>query len=430
MPLLDLAVVLLLIVLNGFLAMSELALVSARRGRLRALARSGSRGAAVALVLVSDPTRFLSTVQIGITAVGIAAGAYSGATLAAPLAALLSGLPLPASLPLLPLSFALVVALITYLTLIVGELVPKRLALARAEEIAAAVAGPMALLARIATPLVALLRASTEAVLRLLGRQESERLAVTEEEVRALIAEGTEIGVFHAAERNLIEGVLRLADRPVGSTMTPRERVVWLDLDEPGESVRAKFAETGRSRFLVGAGSLDALRGMVLAKDLATRQLAGETTDLRACLRFPLEVRDSLPILRALELFRITGIHLAVVRDADGRVAGILTPTDVLQAIAGDLPEEDRAEEPPAVRRADGSWLMDGGLSLAETARLLHRPDLADAAGPATLAGFYRESLGGEPEIGAIAIHAGLRFEIVDMDGRRIDRLLVGEEER
>lgn len=429
MPLLDLAIVLLLILVNGFFAMSELALVSARRGRLRALARGGSKGAAVALALLSDPTRFLSTVQIGITAVGIAAGAYSGATLAEPLAALLSGLPLPASLPLLPLSFALVVAVITYLTLVAGELVPKRLALARAEEIAAAVAGPMALLARIATPLVVLLRGSTEALLRLLGRSDPERLAVTEEEVRALIAEGTEIGVFHAAERNLIEGVLRLADRPVASTMTPRERVVWLELDEPVERVRAKFAETGRSRFLVGAGSLDSLRGMVLAKDLATRQLAGESTDLRACLRFPLEVRDSLPILRALDLFRITGIHLAVVRDADGRVAGILTPTDVLQAIAGDLPEEDRAEEPPAVRRADGSWLMDGGLPMAEAARLLHRPDLAGAAGPATLAGFFRESLGGAAEIGALVTHAGLRFEIVDMDGRRIDRLLVGEEE-
>jgi len=428
MPLLDLAIVLLLILVNGFFAMSELALVSARRGRLRGLARGGSKGAVVALALLSDPTRFLSTVQIGITAVGIAAGAYSGATLAEPLAALLAGLPLPASLPLLPLSFALVVALITYLTLIVGELVPKRLALARAEEIAAAVAGPMALLARIATPLVVLLRGSTEALLRLLGRSESERLAVTEEEVRALIAEGTEIGVFHAAERNLIEGVLRLADRPVASTMTPRARVVWLDLNEPVESVRAKFAETGRSRFLVAAGTLDSLRGMVLAKDLATRQLAGETTDLRACLRFPLEVRDSLPILRALELFRITGVHLAVVRDVDGRVAGILTPTDVLQAIAGDLPEEDRAEEPPAVRRADGSWLMDGGLPMTEAARLLHRPDLAEAAGPSTLAGFYRETLGGAPEIGALARHGGLRFEIVDMDGRRIDRLLVGED--
>lgn len=428
MPLLELAVLLLLILLNGFFAAAELALVSARRGRLRALARGGRKGAAVALALQGDPTRFLSSVQIGITAVGLAAGAWGGATLAEPLAAALETLPLPPGLPLRPLAFALVVIVLTYVTLIAGELVPKRLALARAEELASAVAPAMALLARLAAPLVALLRGSTELVLRLLGRAEPERLAVTEEEVRALIAEGTEIGVFHAAERHLIEGVLRLADRPVGSAMTPRERVVWLDLAAPADSVQAIFAATGRSRFLVAAGSLDRLRGLVLAKDLAARRLAGEAAPaLQDCLRTPLEVRDSLPILRALELFRLTGVHLAVVRDESGRLVGILTPTDVLHAIAGDLPEEDLAEEPPAVRRSDGSWLMDGGLPLAEAARLLHRPALAEAPEP-TLAAFYRR-LGGAPEIGALANHAGLRLEIVDMDGRRIDRLLVSEEE-
>ncbi|HET6520833.1 MAG TPA: hemolysin family protein, partial [Geminicoccaceae bacterium] len=318
------------------------------------------------------------------------------------------------------------------LSLIVGELVPKRIALNNAEAIAARIAPPMALLARAGAPLVGLLRVSTEAVLRLLRVTPSTAPAVTEEEVRSLIAEGTEAGVFHAAERDMIDGVLRLADRPVRSVMTPRPDVVWLDPADPPEELRREIAGSGHSRFPVSRGRIDDVEGVVHAKDVLDRIVAAaagrEPFDLRACIRQPLIVHDGTPVLRLLELFRRSPVHMAVVVDEYGSFEGLVTPTDILTAIAGDLPEHATGvEEPDAVRREDGSWLLDGMIGLDDAERLLGRRGMKDGHGYHTLAGFVLWQLGHVPAVGERFEWNGLRFEVIDMDGRRIDRVLVAE---
>jgi putative hemolysin len=419
----EILVVLGLVALNGYFAMSELAVVSARRARLQAMADGGRRGARIALALQADPTRFLSTVQIGITLIGVLAGAYSGATLATVLSAWLlerglSGATADA------LAIGIVVVVITYLSLIIGELVPKRLALADAAGIAARVAPPMRLLSRIGAPLVWLLERSTELALKVLGRSADTPAHVTEEEIKAMVAEGAQAGVLHEAEREMIEGVLRLADRPVRAIMTPRVDIAWLDVAAGAEAVRETMKASGHSRLPVCRGELDDVVGIVEAKDIAAALMQGERLDLEALARAPLIVPESTPVLRLIERFRASPIHMAVVLDEYGSVEGIATPADMLSAIAGAFPEGAESL-PEASRREDGSWLVDGRMDIHQVERVLGVSGMAEGHEFSTLAGFVLWRLRRVPKVAEELVWRGWRFEVVDMDGRRIDKILV-----
>ncbi len=420
---LEILVVLGLVVLNGFFAMSELAVVSARRARLQRMAEQGSRGAGTALALQADPTRFLSTVQIGITLIGVLAGAYSGATLATVLGGYLQDWGFSTGTAR-ALAIGGVVIVITYLSLIVGELVPKRLALADAAGIASRVAPPMRLLSRVGGPLVWLLERSTEIVLRLLGQRDDAPAQVTEEEIKAMVAEGAETGVLHAAERDMIEGVLRLADRPVRAIMTPRIDVAWLDVGAGPDQVREALATSGHSRLPVCRGELDDIVGVAHARDIAVMLMQGQPLDLARLARMPLIVPESTPILRLIERFRASQTHMAVVLDEYGSVEGIVTPADLLSAIAGAFPE-DVGETPGAVRREDGSWLIDGRMDIHEVERTLGAGGMAEGHEFTTLAGFILWQLRRLPKVADGLDWRGYRFEVVDMDGRRIDKVLV-----
>jgi putative hemolysin len=421
----ELLVIILLIVVNGFFAMSELAIVSARRVRLQQLAEGRrAKGARAALELAENPSHFLSTVQIGITLIGIVAGAYGGSTVAERLAPQLNAVPWIA-----PhggqVAFALVVAGITYLSLIIGELAPKRLALVNAERIAVAVAGPMRMLSRVALPLAWLLGASTEALLRLLRLPTTREQTVTEEEVKSLIAEGTQSGVFDPAERQMIEGVLRLADRTVRAIMTPRPDVLWLDPDDPPAAIATEIRDGGYSRFPVCRGDVDEVQGIVSAKALLDQTLRGQPFDLRAALVQPMIVHDGTPVLRLLELFKQSTVHMAVVVDEYGSVEGIVTLTDILESIAGELPEAGQDPDGGAVKREDGSWLVDGMLPVDEVEAKLGVPGLKGEGTYHTLAGFVLERIGHVPTASEHFLWRGHRFEVVDMDGRRIDKVLI-----
>lgn len=420
--LLSIVIVLVLVLLNGFFAMSELAIVSARKARLETMAKAGNRGAARALTLAEDPTGFLSTVQIGITLIGIFAGAYSGATLSEPLASALRGIPAVARIAD-TLAFALVVIATTYVSLIIGELVPKRLALRNAEGIASFVSGPMAVLATVGTPVVWFLRLSTETVLGLLRLRGDQQSAVTEEEVKAMIAEGTDAGVFHEAERDLLEGVIRFADRPVRTIMVPRHVVTWIDADDPLETALAEVFESGHSRFPLCKGDIDDVVGFIHVKDILELQMKGGT-DLRTIAREPLYVSESIPALRMIELFRSSGVHIAMVIDEYGSLEGLLTPTDILTGIAGELPDRDEDDAPGAVQRDDGSWLLDGTLSVDAAARVLGIVDGIPSDDYATLAGMVIDELGHLPTPGEHVTLHGWCFEVIDLDGRRVDKIL------
>lgn len=418
----ELAIVAGLILLNGFFAMSELALMSSRRGRLEYLARSGRRGAATALKLFDDPTDFLSTVQVWITLVGIFAGAYSGATFAEPLAGVLRAIPILEGVAGM-VAFAMVVVTTTYVSLMVGELIPKQIALSDSEGIAAAIAGPMALLARIGAPVVRLLSLSTEAVVRLFGIGGGLQTTVTEEEVKALIAEGTEAGVFKPAEREMIEGVIRIADRSVRSIMIPRREVVWLDIDAPDDAVFDEVSRHGHSRYLVCRGDVDGILGIAHTRDMLDQMRRTGALDLAAILHEPLYVSESIPVLAILDRFRDAATHMAVIVDEHGALEGVVTPMDMLIGIAGDLPDRGETAGPDAVERPDGSWLLEASMPLHAVERVLAVPDMA-LGDYETLAGFVLHQLGHLPESGESVTWSGWRFEVVDMDGRRIDKVL------
>ena len=413
-----------LIVLNGFFAMSELAMMSARRARLEQMADEGVKGARSALRLIEEPTRFLSTVQVGITLIGVLAGAYSGARLAEPLGDLLFP---HIGRPAYPLSVAFVVAAVTYFSLVVGELAPKRIALNDPERLAARVARLMRALSIAGGPIVWLLGVSTEGLVRLLRIPAKPDRTVTEEEVKNLIAEGTRAGVFHAAERDMIDGVLRLADRSVRNVMTPRYEVIWIDLDDPPEAIRREIADSGYSRFPAGRRGLEHLEGVVRAKDLLDQAATAGEFDVTRALKVPLFVHENTPVLKLLEMFRENPVHMAVVVDEYGVVEGIVTPTDILGAIAGALPEDADDLAQSAVRRDDGSWLLDGMMGIDEAERHLSRKGMRGGEDYETLAGFVLSRLGQIPQIGDRFSWDGLLFEIIDMDGRRIDRIMVTE---
>lgn len=419
----EILVVLVLVVINGGLAMSELAVVSSRPARLKTFAERGIKGAEAASVLNADPGRFLSTVQIGITLVGILAGAFSGATLAQRLDDVFEGFGMPSRIAE-PLAFAVIVSLITYISLIAGELVPKQLALRNPERIACSVAPALTVLAAATRPVVWLLDVSGRAVLTLFGRPKEGEGKVTEEEIKTLVAEAESAGVLEPEERKMISGVLRLADRPIGGVMTPRLDVDMLDLSEPPDEIRAHIARSPHSRLPVHHGSPDEVVGIVQAKDLLDAYLAGGEVDPRRHVREAPVILDTTDALDAVAVLKRSPAHIGLVHDEYGHFQGVVTTADILEAIAGVMGGADAsASDQPAVRRADGSWLLEGGMPADEMADLL-AIDLAADRDYHTAAGFALDVLGRLPSTGdAFAAH-GWRFEVVDMDGRRIDKLL------
>ncbi|MDI9639264.1 hemolysin family protein [Oscillatoria amoena NRMC-F 0135] len=423
----EILVIVLLVVANGIFAMSEIAIVSSRKARLQELINQGNIKARTALDLANTPNRFLSTVQVGITLVGIFAGAFGGATLSESLARELQRVPMfrPYAQAL---SFSLVVIGITYLSLIVGELVPKRLALNSPEEIATLVARPMSFLSAIASPIVHLLSASTEMVLRMLGINPAAPLpSVTEEELKILIQQGTEAGTFEAAEQEMVERVLRLGDRRLSSIMTPRPEIVWLDLNEPLEVNRQKIITSVHTRFPVCQGSPDEVLGVVQVTDLLASCLANQPLDLTVSLRQPLFVPEGTRALKVLELFKKTGTHIALAVDEYGVIQGLVTLNDILEAIVGDMPSSHEPEESGFTQREDGSWLVDGMVSIEKLKAFFRLPELPgeQRGNYHTLGGFVVTYLGHIPTAAVHFEWGGFRFEVMDMDGNRVDKVLV-----
>jgi putative hemolysin len=406
--------------------MAELAVVAARKPRLQQLADEGQHSAQTALDLAAEPGQFLSTVQIGITLVGILAGAFGSATLAQQLAEQLARVPLLAAYAG-PLAVGIVVVLVTYLSLVLGELAPKQLALHNPEGVAVRVAGPMQRLSRWTAPLVQVLNVSTEAILRVLRVRATPQPAVTEEEVRIMLEQGAELGVFLPLEEELVGQVFRLADRRVDALLTPRTEIVWLDIHDPIEVTIQKVVSSGRSRLPVAEEQLDRLLGIVLAKDLLSQCLAGETIDLRAILRPALFVPETTPALTVVERFKETHSKLAIVIDEYGGVEGMVTVDDILAALVGDIPEPGDLGEAEAVQREDGSWLLDGMFAIDDFQELfeIRQLPLATEGYYQTVGGFVMASLGHVPHAGDRFEWEGLRIEVLDMDGRRVDKVLV-----
>jgi putative hemolysin len=422
---LEILILLLLVLTNGVFAMAEIAMLAARRTRLEQRAAAGDRGARVALDLLRTPSRFISTVQVGITLVGILAGAFGGATLAQPLAAWLATVPVLAPYAQAT-ALGLVVVAITVLSLVLGELVPKRVALAAPERLAAALAPAMRGLAAVAAPVVHVLSALTELVARLLRVPAVAEPPVTEEEVRLLIARGAEAGVFHPGERRLVERVFRLADRRVSAIMTPRTEIVWLDVDDAPEDVRRKVTSSRYSAYPVAEGTLDRVVGIVQARDLLVHLMAGRPIDLRALAQRPLFVPETAPALSVLDQFRQAGTHTALLIDEYGGLQGLVTSDDILEAIVGEIPEAGEAAMPSVVRRPDGSWLVDGMLPADEFKALLGLEALpAEGEGYETVGGLVMTVLDRIPSTGDRVLLPGWRVEVVDMDGHRVDKVLV-----
>ena len=416
--------------LNGILAMSEIAVLSARKARLRQASDSGNERARSALDLATNPSHFLATVQIGITLVGILAGAFGQATLARTRATGLADVPALAPYAT-AISVVIVVVGVTYISLVIGELVPKRLALTNPERIAALVAKPMRTLSVIARPLVWLLSISTDGLLRLMGVKPSSIPDVTAGEIEVLVEQGTELGVFEESEQDMIESVLRLDERRVDAFMTPRTQVTWIDLEDPEEENRAILLAAQHSRFPVIEGDPDNALGILYTKDMVVRNLKGESFDLRAMLRPVLFVPESMSTLRVLELFKQHGNHIALVTDEYGSVQGMVTDMDILEAIVGDIRAEGEPAEPEARQREDGSWLVDGMLRVDRLWEVLDLEKEMDDIyrGYQTVSGFVMTELDEIPDEGEHFTFHGMRFEVIDMDGRRIDKVLVAPEE-
>lgn len=425
-PLVQLSIILVFAVFNGILAMSEIAVVSARKARLRQAADSGDKRAKAALELANDPTNFLAAVQIGITLVGILAGAFGEATLAATVARGLRRVAVLAPYAEI-IGTTLVVLLVTYISLVIGELTPKRLALNNAERIASLVAGPMRTLATITRPIVWLLSASTEGLLALLGIRLSAEPDVTPEEIEVLIEQGTELGVFEESEQDMMESVLRLDERRVDAFMTPRTQIQWINIEDSEDEIRATLLNAKHSRFPVIEDDPDSVLGILYTKDMVVRNLEGKPLDIRATLRPVLFVPESMSALRVLELFKQEGNHIAVITDEYGGVEGMVTDMDLLEAIVGEIVSEGEPEEPQALEREDGTWLVDGMLRVDRLWESLGVEAEMDVRyrGYQTVSGFVMAHLKGIPSEGRHFEYHGMRIEIMDMDGRRVDKVLL-----
>ncbi len=416
----------LLILLNAVFAMSEIAVVSSRKARLQRLVDENRPGAEAALALHCAPSTFLSTIQVGITTVGVLAGALGEAALADPLAETLAQYPLIAPYAR-GIALTLVVMGITYVSVVVGELVPKRLGLLKPELIAAFIAQPMNLLSRVARPLVWLLSASSDLILHLLRLNTGEEPPVTDAEIEVLMEQGAEAGVFHESEQEIVSNVLRLDEQRVGAIMTPRKDIEFVDLDDPADSLRGQLANAQHHRVIACRGGLDQVVGVLLVSELLKPALEGRALALETVVRQPLYVPDSVTTTQLIEQFRKARSEYALIVDEYGALQGLVTLTDVLQSIVGEIPDEGEPEARDAVRREDGSWLIDGAVSLERFRDLLELDPLPgeDEGGFHTLAGFVLHTLGRIPKVAETFEAAGLRFEVIDMDGHRVDKLLV-----
>ncbi len=421
-PWIDLFIILALIALNGVLSMSELAIVSAREARLKGLAKSGSRGARTALALGDDPSRFLSTVQIGITLIGILAGAYSGASLGEPVAQRLDAAGMDAD-SARRLGFGLVIVVTTFASLVIGELVPKQFALRSPEPIAVAMARPMLWLAKAMAPFVWLLDRTSALIFRVLGLKRESENQVTAEELHMVVAEARTAGVLEESERAIISGVVRLADRPVREVMTPRTDVDWIDINASPDQVRQALAQTPHSRIPVADGSVENIVGVLQARDMLDAVLDGRPLDLRAMARKAPVIPDVMDAMDALNVLRSAEVPLALVHDEYGHLDGIVTPGSILAALAGSFASDVEDDDPPLVEREDGSWLVSGAANadLLEDRLGISMPGDRDYS---TVAGFALSVLKHLPDTGETFAHDGWTFEIVDLDGRKIDKLL------
>ena len=422
--------VLLLIIANGIFSGSEIAVISARKVRLEQSANQGNAKARVALKLAQDPNDFLSTVQIGITLIGVLSGAVAGATIADRLAVVLDAIPF-----LQPykdgLSVGIVVGVITFLSLVIGELLPKRIALNAPEQIACTVAKPMRLLSKIASPLVYLLSISTDLLLKVLGIKASDEPSVTEEEIKMMIRQGAEAGMFEESEQEMVERIFRLGDRSVKGIMTPRTEIVWLDVESPLSENLDEVINSPYSRFPVGRDNIDQCLGTVRGSSLLSACLNDQNNvSLESLIQPPVYVAESTRALNLLEQFKQTGIHIALVTDEYGGVEGLVTLNDLMEAIVGDLPSLENQDDPTAMQREDGSWLLDGLLSIDEFRDIL-KDDISlpqiQTNDYHTLGGFVMHSLKHIPRTGEYFEWNDLRFEVMDMDGTRVDKVMVSK---
>lgn len=422
---LEITLIVLLVLANGGFSMAEMAVVSSRKSRLRQRTEEGRAGAAVALELAENPHDFLSTVQIGITMIGTLAGAFGGATVAEKLAAYLGGFPETAA-HAASLSITIVVLAISYLSLILGELVPKSIALGNPEGIASVLAPPMKWLSKLGSPAVRFLSLSTRVALKLLPVRPNKEAPITEEEIKMLIAQGTEHGTFEEVEQEMVEGVFRLGDRRAVELMTPRGNVAWLDLEDSWEVNREVIAESAYSRFPVAEGGLDRVIGVVHVKELFLSRQSGEPPDLRKLARTALFVPELMPALDILERFQKSGEQMALVVDEHGGIEGVATLTDLMEAVVGDLRGPGHSTQARIVRRDDDSWLVDGSLPISDLVEELDlREDLVDEGGFNTVGGFILAHLRRIPSAGDSFESGGWRFEVLDMDRNRIDKVLI-----
>ncbi|MEN6409228.1 MAG: hemolysin family protein [Anaerolineaceae bacterium] len=425
--LIEILIVLLLILINGLFSMAEMAVVSARKNRLEQKAEDGNNGAARALELAENPNRFLSTVQIGITLIGILSGAFGGATIAGKIGQALSKVPWLARYSD-GIGVAIVVLTITYLSLVLGELVPKQLALNNAEKVAAAIAPLMRTISRITTPLVSLLSGSTNLVLRMLQVHPSGEPDVTEDDLKSMLDQGTEEGIFEESEQDMVERIFRLSDRSISALMTPRTEIIFLDINATPEEIHQKITAHPFSRFPVIQGSTDNVIGMVEARDLLLQRVEGFHTDIRKALRQPVFIPETTAALDVLTRFKTSGSELAIVIDEYGGVLGLVSMNDILEAIVGEwvnVPEGGQEEE--AIRREDGSWLFDGLILIDDLKDYLDLDELPDEeeGNYETLSGLMMTRLGKIPISGDHFEWENYHFEVVDMDGRRVDKVLV-----
>ncbi|MER2606175.1 MAG: hemolysin family protein [Siculibacillus sp.] len=427
--LVELAIFAALTLVNAFFVASEMALVSARRARLNALVDDGDQRARRAIELGEHPGRFLSTVQIGITLTGLIAGASSGAQLSNRLSDWLIETWPQIAVAAQEISFTLVMVAMTYVTIVFGELVPKRIAIARPEPIALAFAALIGLFSRLTAPFIALLTGSTSKILRLLGIDEPNGADVTEDEVMHVLAEGVEAGVLDPEEREMLEGVMRVADRPVRAVMTPRPDLYWIDPNDPPDRIRKEVMECPYSAMVVAEGAIDEPIGLLYKKDLLRDALEGRDLDIRPRLKQPLVVPESAPVLKLLERFRGTPVHAAFVVDEYGGLQGLVTLTDIVEGIAGDFADVDAPVVSGPKKRDDGSWLIDGDEAIDELERLVDLPDL-EHGGYHTVGGLMLSVLNRIPTEGDKAALGDWIFEVVDMDGRRIDKILITPKSR
>lgn len=416
----EIVIIVVLILLNGVLSMSEAAMVASRKARLQQLANEGDHASQSVLNLLEDPNVFLSTVQIGITLVGVLAGAVGGATLSESLAAGLGKIRILAPYSE-TLAIGIVVLTITILTIWLGELVPKRLALQSPERIARIVAGPMLIVSKAFSPLVKLLGIGTNLALRALGVKPSNEPPITEEELQVLIDQGTQAGVFEESEQDMVQGIFSLGEQRVYSLMTPRTEIVWLDIEDTIEEIRNKISENEYSRFPVRQDTLDVILGIVKARDLLVVSLGGEELKLKHLLKPAYYIPETMPAGRALEIFKEKGTEMLLVIDEFGGLQGLLTVHDIIEEIVGQI----ELEEPQATQRQDGSWLLDGMLEVDEFKEIFNLPVLPHEDEYETLSGFVMLSLGRVPQAADQFEWHGLRFEVIDMDGRRVDKVLV-----